>query len=84
MAAFVDDLRTRCGLAEEVDPQIAERPLLATFTDEEIDDIDGVAQGNYFEIRLADLVAYANFSDSELDMKLDDARKLADEWLSTD
>ncbi|TYK47121.1 hypothetical protein [Actinomadura decatromicini] len=82
VTAFVEDLRTRRGLANEVDPQIAERLLLATFTDEEIDDISAEAQGDHFGVLLAGLIADADLSEAQLDAFLEDARKSADEWLA--
>lgn len=82
VAAFVNDLRMRRGLAEEVDSRVAERLLLATFTDEDIEDIDGDSQGDHFGILLAGLIADAQLSGSELDAFLEDSRNLADEWLT--
>lgn len=80
--AFVDDLRFGRGVKDEIDPCIAERLLLATFTSEAIDDIDDDTQGGHFGILLAGLVADAQLDDSQLDAFLADAKKLADEWLA--
>ena len=82
--SFVDDLRTRRGLSEEIDPRVAERLILATFTDEDIEDIDGDAQGDHFAILLAGIIADARLSDSDLNSFLAEARELADEWLSVE
>lgn len=80
---FVGRARARSDtLAEAIDPRIAERLILATFTDEEIDDISGDAQGDHFGLLLAGMIAEARLSDAELDAFLDESRMLADEWLS--
>ena len=84
VTAFVDDLRTRRGLADEIDARTAERLLLATFTDEDIEDINGDAQADHFAILLSGIIADASLSDAQLDVFLDDARKLANEWLADD
>ncbi|MEV0406469.1 hypothetical protein [Actinoallomurus sp. NPDC050550] len=79
---FVGRARARSErLAEAIDPRVAERLLLATFTDEDIDDISGETQGDHFGLLLAGMIAEAQLSDAELDAFLDDASKLADSWL---
>ncbi|WP_433469309.1 hypothetical protein [Spirillospora sp. CA-128828] len=82
ITTFVADLRTRPGLSEIVNARIAERLLLATFTDEEINDISGEGQADHFGVLLVGLTV--DFSDAELDGLLNGARELADEWLSAD
>ena len=83
--AFVADLRARSSqLAADLDPRIAERLLLATFADEEIDDIGDEARGQHCLILLGGLIADASLSDAQLNAFLDDARKLANEWLADD
>jgi hypothetical protein len=82
VVAFVSKLRTEYGLVEEINPRVAERLILATFTDEQIDDIDDEIKGSHYMLLLGALVKQAAFSDSELDEFLADARKLADEWLN--
>lgn len=77
---FVAQLRARPGLAEKIDPGIAERLILATVADEDVDDIGAEEQGIHFGILLAGMTADA--SDPELDNLLEDARQLADEWLA--
>lgn len=80
--AFVADLRARYPLTEDFDPRIAERLLLATFTDENIDDIGNETRGEYCTLLLAGLVLRTNPSDGALDKLLADARELADKWLA--
>lgn len=78
---FVSDLRANYGLAAELEPRTAERLLLATYTDEEIDDIGPRVRGEHIIILLAALVRDEQLSDAELDAFLDEARVLADRWL---
>jgi hypothetical protein len=80
--AFVADLRAKYPLTEDFDPRIAERLLLATFTEENIDDIGDETRGEYCTLLLAGLVLRTKPSDAALDKLLDDARELADEWLA--
>jgi hypothetical protein len=79
---FVSGISARYGMEDDIDPRIAERILLATFTDEEIDDIDSRVKGQHFLILLGVIIKDADLSDAELDAFLEEARKLADEWLS--
>lgn len=79
---FVSKLRSQYGLAEDLDPRIAERLILATFRDEDIDDIPDDVKGGHFILLLGGLVKEAKFSDAQLDEFLAAARKLAAEWLS--
>lgn len=78
---FVSKLRSQYDLAEDLDPRTAERLILATFTDEDIDDIPDETKGSHFILLLGALVNEANLSDAELDEFLAAARKLTDEWL---
>jgi hypothetical protein len=82
VVAFVANLRAQHELEDDIDPRIAERLLMATFSDEEIDDIPDNAKGGHYMLLLAGLIADAQLSDIELDEFLADARKLADEWFS--
>jgi hypothetical protein len=82
VVAFVGKLRAEYGLVEEINPRIAERLLLATFTDEQIDDIDDEIKGSHYMLLLGALVKQSDFSESELEEFLADARNLADEWLN--
>lgn len=79
---FVSKLRSQYDLAEDIDPRTAERLILATSTDENIDDIPDETKGSHFMLLLGALVKEASFSDSELDEFLVTARKLANEWLA--
>jgi hypothetical protein len=80
---FVGRVRARSAdLAQSIDPRIAERLILATFTDEDVEDIDGKTQGDHFGILLAGIIAEAQPSDTELNSFLEESRKLADKWLS--
>ena len=80
---FVGNLRARSdSLAADLDPRVAERLLLATFTDEEIDDIEPEVQGRNCFLLLGGLAAEAGYSDSELDEILAASRDLANEWLA--
>jgi hypothetical protein len=76
---FVGNLRALSDrLAEDIDPRQAERLVRAsTFTDENVDDIDN----GLYSLLLAGLIADEQLTDSDLDAFLEDARKLADEWL---
>lgn len=83
VVAFVGDVRARSDrLATDIDPRIAERLILATFTDEQIDDIDDGTKGRHYILLLAGLIVDAALSEAELDELLADARKTADEWLN--
>ncbi|TYB48690.1 hypothetical protein [Actinomadura chibensis] len=85
VAAFVGRVRGRSDrMADAVDPHIAERLLLAVSTGADIDDIDAEARGGHFILLLTALVVESDLSSSEMDAFLDDARKLADEWLADD
>lgn len=79
---FVGSLRTNYDLVEEINPDIAERLLLATFTDAQIDDIDDQTKGEHYLILLIALIKEAELSGTELDAFLSDARGLADRWLA--
>jgi hypothetical protein len=83
VAEFVSKARARSDrLAESIDPQTGERLLMAVSTGEDIDDIAPEVRGGHFMLLLTGLVVDAQFSDQALDDFLDDARKLADEWLA--
>ncbi|MFB9835959.1 hypothetical protein [Actinoallomurus acaciae] len=77
---FVGNLRARSDrLAEDIDPRQAERLVRAsTFTDENVDDIDN----GLYSLLLAGLIADEQLTDSDLDAFLEEARKLADDWLA--
>jgi hypothetical protein len=80
---FVGNLRARSDrLAADLDPRVAERLLLATFTDEEIDDIGPEVRGQHCFLLLGGLAADADYSESELDDLLATSLSLANEWLT--
>ncbi|TYB48689.1 hypothetical protein [Actinomadura chibensis] len=81
---FVSDLRAQHPLTEDFDQHTAERLLLATFTDESTSDVPAETKGSYYMLLLAGIVKVVGLSDAQLDTFLDDARKLADEWLAAD
>lgn len=81
VVTFVSNLRARHELEDKIDPRIAERLLLATFTDTEIDSVPDDAQGNHYMLLLAGLVADAQFSDEQFEEFLADACSLADQWI---
>ncbi|MEU6036393.1 hypothetical protein ABZ801_13370 [Actinomadura sp. NPDC047616] len=79
---YVGDVRSRfAGVADQLDPRTAERVILATVADENIDDLDGRTIMATEFLLLAALVADRNFDEVELNDFLSEARKLADEWL---
>lgn len=45
---FVGKIRARYDLTDEIDPRIAERLILATFTDEQINDIPDQAKADHY------------------------------------
>ncbi|MDQ2875857.1 MAG: hypothetical protein M3Y33_14130 [Actinomycetota bacterium] len=80
---YVGDIRSRLeGAADSIDPRIAERLILAVFTDEQIDDIDAVTNFRTQLLLLGALIAGENPGEARLDQFLARARKLADQWLS--
>jgi hypothetical protein len=79
---FVADIRAQYDLAQDIDPRVAERLVLATFTDEQIADIPDQVKAEHYLILLIALIKQADLSGSDLDVFLADARKLADEWLN--
>lgn len=83
VVAFVGNVRVRTeDLADSIEPHIAERLILAVFTDEEIDDIDAATKYRLYPTLLAGLIVDEQFSGPELDAFLSEARELADEWLA--
>lgn len=79
---FVADVRTRhLKNPDEIDPRIAERLILAMFTDEEIKDLPGEDKFRTQFILLYPLVTDAQYDESALDEFLSETRKLADDWL---
>lgn len=78
---FVADVRARhLKRADELEPHVAERLILAILTDEDIDDLDTEAKIQTQIILLYALIADERLDDAGLDEFLVEARKLADEW----
>jgi hypothetical protein len=82
VVAFVGNVRARSEALAGIDPQAAERMILAIYTDENVDDIDDGTKGELYPILLAGLIADEQLDDAGLDAFLSEARKLADEWLA--
>lgn len=79
---FVGKIRAQYDLADEIDPRIAERLILATFTDEQISDIPDQAKADHYITLLIATIKDAQLSEAELDALLETSRRLANEWLS--
>jgi hypothetical protein len=79
---FVGKVRARSeGLGEDIDPRVAERLILAVYTDEEINDLDGSTRLGTQFLLLAALIIDEQLDDVSLDEFLTQARALADEWI---
>ena len=79
---FVADVRSRFPqVADQLDPVIGERVILAVFSGESLDDIDARTSWEVQSTLMTAIVAGENFDDAGLDGFLAEARKLADEWL---
>lgn len=79
---FVADVRSRTEDLAAIDPRVAERLILATFTDEEIGDIDLRARYETQIVLLAAIISDSRLGDTQLDQFLAKARGIADEWTS--
>lgn len=80
--SFVSELRSSSTeVADAINPHIAERLLLSTVADEEIDDIAGETKGKHISLLLVALVKDSKVSETELDGLLDGAGTLAEKWL---
>lgn len=79
---FVADVRARTENTAAIDPRVAERLILATFTDEEIDDIDLWVRYETQIVLLAAIISDSRLDDTQLDQFLAKARGIADEWTS--
>lgn len=81
---YVADVRSRTpSAAENVDPKIAERLLLAALTDDSISDLDGKAIGVNQSILLVAMVADKGLDPAGLEEFIEEARELANEWTSS-
>jgi hypothetical protein len=79
---YVGDVRARTEGSAKLDPRIAERLLLAVFTDEETGDIDRRTSYKTQLVLLAALTADAQPDEAGLDRFMIRARRLADQWLA--
>jgi hypothetical protein len=79
---FVADARSRTQRLSEVDPQVAERLILAVVGDERIGDIDPKTGFETQMLLLAAFTADAKYDTADLEDFLADARKLANQWLA--
>lgn len=79
---YVADVRSRTEGSAEIDPRVAERLILAVYTDEQIRDIDVRVRYETQILLLAALVADVQFDDAGLERFLSQARELADKWLA--
>ena len=77
---FVADVRSRTDDTAAIDPRVAERLILATFTDEEIDDIDLRVRYETQIVLLAAIISDSRLDDTQLDQFIAKARGIADEW----
>jgi hypothetical protein len=79
---FVGSARARGSeVADQVDPEIAERVIMAFYTGQSLDDIDPRTSWEHQMILMAAIIAGEHLDDDGLDSFLDEARKLADQWL---
>jgi hypothetical protein len=79
---FVADVRSRTEDTATIDPRVAERLILATFTDEEIDDINLRVRYETQIVLLAAIISDSHLDEAQLDQFLTKARGIADEWTS--
>jgi hypothetical protein len=77
---FVANARSRTERFGEVDPQVAERVILAVVGSERIGDIDPKTSFEAQMLLLAAFTADAKYDAAGLEDFLADARKLADQW----
>lgn len=79
---FVADVRTHhLNNPDEINPRVAERLILAMYTDEEINDLSGEDKFRTQFILLYPLVTDEQYDESALGEFLAEARKLGDDWL---
>ena len=79
---YVASVRSTTESMAEIDPRVAERLLLAVYTDEPINDIDVRVRYETQILLLAALVADAQLDKTDFDTFLAQARSLADKWLA--
>jgi hypothetical protein len=82
VVSYVAEVRCRTeAAAEELNPTIAERVLLAALGKDDLDDLDNETVIEMEVVLLAVLVVEEEYSDEELDAFLKLVRRTADEWL---
>jgi hypothetical protein len=69
-------------VADQVDPVIAERVVMAVFSDDSLDDIDARASFQTQLLMMVAIIGGENLDDARLDAFLAQARKLADQWIA--
>ena len=80
---FVGDARARSPpFADQVDPAIAERVIIAVFNGDSLDDLDARKSFDAQSQLMVAIVYGAQLDDAGLDAFLAEARKLADQWLA--
>lgn len=80
---FVSDTRSRSPhFADQVDPVIAERVLMAAITGESLDDVDPRTSYEAQGVLMTAIVADERLDDARLDVFLAEARKLADKLVA--
>ncbi len=79
--SFVSDVRSRSDeAAQKIDPQSAERFILAALRNERAPDLDSETRGRLLIVLLGALVWDQQYDDAGLDSFLEAARKRADDW----
>jgi hypothetical protein len=79
---FVGNVRsTSPQVADQVDPAIAERVIMAVFNDDSLDDVDGRKNLETQIFVMVAIIGAEHLDDAGLDAFLAQARKLADQWL---
>ena len=79
---YVADVRSRSDyVAEELDPDKAERMIMTVIADEDVNDLSTNERIQVEMILIAGLVADASFSDAERDAFLEKSRAFGDELL---
>jgi hypothetical protein len=82
---FVGDVRSRSeDFNEKLDPRVSERMIRAALGDGSIADIDDGTVGYTEAILLTALIVDEHLDAAGLDDFMNDARQLADRWLSID
>lgn len=79
---FVGNVRSVSPrVADDVDPLIAERVIMAVFNDDSLDDIDARKSLETQILMMVAIVREEHFDDAGLEAFLAKARKLADQWI---